>query len=92
MTTLKDREVEELQDLRSANDQMSDVASARAYKVSDSTLADRLSAANDGNDQHTRLANPRPCLRKSSGKRASSAWLGHSVACVGLAHRRCNSW
>ncbi len=55
MTTLKDLYIEELQDLWSANDQMSDVVSAMADKASDSNLADRLSSAKDGIDQHTRL-------------------------------------
>ncbi|WP_299785132.1 DUF892 family protein [uncultured Marivita sp.] len=55
MTTLKDLYTEELQDLWSANDQMSDVVSAMADKASDSKLADRLSSAKDGIDQHTRL-------------------------------------
>ena len=55
MTTLKDLYIEELQDLWSANDQMSDVVSAMADKASDSKLADRLSSAKNGIDQHTRL-------------------------------------
>ena len=55
MTTLKDLYTEELQDLWSANDQMSNVVSAMADKASDSKLADRLSSAKDGIDQHTRL-------------------------------------
>lgn len=55
MTSLKDLYVEELQDLWSANDQMSEVVSAMADKASDSKLADRLSSAKDGVDQHTRL-------------------------------------
>jgi len=55
MTTLKDLYIEELQDLWSANDQMSDVVSAMADKASDRNLADRLSSAKDGIDQHTRL-------------------------------------
>ena len=55
MTTLKDLYIEELQDLWSANDQMSEVVSAMADKASDSKLADRLSSAKDGIDKHTRL-------------------------------------
>ena len=55
MTKLKDLYIEELQDLWSANDQMSEVVSAMADKASDSKLADRLSAAKNGIDQHTRL-------------------------------------
>ena len=55
MTKLKDLYTEELQDLWSANDQMSDVVSAMADKASDKKLADRLSSAKDGIDQHTRL-------------------------------------
>lgn len=55
MTTLKDLYIEELQDLWSANDQMSEVVSAMADKASDSKLADRLSSSKDGIDQHTRL-------------------------------------
>lgn len=55
MTTLKDLYIEELQDLWSANDQMSDVVSVMADKASDSKLSDRLSSAKDGIDQHTRL-------------------------------------
>lgn len=55
MTKLKDLYIEELQDLWSANDQMSEVVSAMADKASDTKLADRLSSAKDGIDQHTRL-------------------------------------
>ncbi len=55
MTKLKDLYIEELQDLWSANEQMSEMVSAMADKASDSELADRLSAAKDGIDQHTRL-------------------------------------
>ncbi len=55
MTTLRDLYIEEIQDLWSANDQMSNVVSAMADKASDSKLADRLSSAKDGIDQHTRL-------------------------------------
>ncbi|MBV7411090.1 ferritin-like domain-containing protein [Maritimibacter sp. DP1N21-5] len=55
MTTLKDLYVEELQDLWSANDQMSQVVSAMADKASDKKLSDRLSSAKDGIDKHTRL-------------------------------------
>ena len=42
MTKLKDLYIEELQDLWSANDQMSEVVSAMADKASDSKLADQL--------------------------------------------------
>ncbi|MEB8386741.1 DUF892 family protein [Rhodobacteraceae bacterium KMM 6894] len=55
MPTLRDLYIEELQDLWSANDQMSEVVSAMADKAADSRLADRLSSAKDGIDQHTRL-------------------------------------
>lgn len=55
MTTLKDLYIEELQDLWSANDQMSEVVAAMADKASDKKLADRLSSSKDGIDQHTRL-------------------------------------
>ncbi|MFW8637565.1 ferritin-like domain-containing protein [Cribrihabitans pelagius] len=55
MTTLKDLYIEELQDLWSANEQMSKVVSAMADKASDKKLADRLSSAKDGIDRHTRL-------------------------------------
>lgn len=55
MTKLKELYVEELQDLWSANDQMSQVVAAMADKASDSKLADRLSSAKNGIDQHTRL-------------------------------------
>ncbi|MFX0546226.1 ferritin-like domain-containing protein [Roseovarius sp. S1116L3] len=55
MTKLKDLYIEELQDLWSANDQMSEVVSAMADKASDTKLADRLSSAKDGIDHHTRL-------------------------------------
>ncbi|WP_324753273.1 ferritin-like domain-containing protein [Roseovarius sp. Pro17] len=55
MTTLKDLYTEELQDLWSANEQMSEVVSAMADKAEDMKLTDRLSSAKDGIDQHTRL-------------------------------------
>lgn len=55
MTTLKDLYIEELQDLWSANEQMSEVVSAMADKAVDKKLADRLSTAKDGIDQHIRL-------------------------------------
>ena len=58
MTTLKDLYIEELQDLWSANDQMSVIVAEMAEmadKASDSRLADRLSSAKDGVDQHIRL-------------------------------------
>ena len=55
MTTLKDLYTEELQDLWSANDQMAEVVAAMADKASDKKLADRLSSAKDGIDQHTQL-------------------------------------
>lgn len=55
MTTLNDLYSEELQDLWSAHEQLSDVVSAMADKASDSNLADRLSSARNGIGQHTRL-------------------------------------
>lgn len=55
MTTLKDLYTEELQDLWSANDQMAEVVAAMADKASDKKLADKLSSAKTGVDQHTRL-------------------------------------
>lgn len=55
MTTLKDLYIEELQDLWSANDQMSGVVSSMADKASDSKLADRLNTAKDGIGQHIDL-------------------------------------
>lgn len=55
MTTLNDLYIEELQDLWSANDQMSQVVSTMADKASDSKLADRLASAKDGIDRHTNL-------------------------------------
>ncbi len=55
MTTLKDLYTEELQNLWSANEQMSDVVSAMADKAEYKKLADRLSSAKGGIDQHTRL-------------------------------------
>lgn len=55
MTTLTDLYTEELQDLWSANDQMAEIVAAMADKASDKKLADRLSSAKDGIDQHTRL-------------------------------------
>ena len=55
MTTLKDLYTDELQDLWSANDQMAEIVAAMADKASDKKLADRLSSAKDGIDQHTQL-------------------------------------
>jgi len=55
MTTLKDLYVDELQDLWSANDQMSDVVGDLASKASDSKLGDRLSKAKSGIDKHTEV-------------------------------------
>ncbi|MGK7650971.1 ferritin-like domain-containing protein [Roseovarius sp. B08] len=55
MTTLKDLYIEELQDLWSANDQMSGVVSSMADKASDSKLADRLNTAKDGIGKHIDL-------------------------------------
>lgn len=55
MTTLNDLYTEELQDLWSANDQMAEVVAAMADKASDKKLADRLSSAKGGIDQHTQL-------------------------------------
>ncbi|WP_348657441.1 DUF892 family protein [uncultured Sulfitobacter sp.] len=53
MTTLKDLYVEELQDLWSANDQMSEVVGELASRASDSKLGDRLNTAKAGIDKHT---------------------------------------
>ncbi len=53
MTTLKDLYIDELQDLWSANAQMSDVVSSLIAKASDVRLADRLTAAREGIDQHS---------------------------------------
>ena len=55
MTTLKDLYIDELQDLWSANAQMSDVVSSLAAKASDRTLANRLSSAKKGIDEHSEL-------------------------------------
>lgn len=55
MTTLKDLYIDELQDLWSANAQMSDVVSSLIAKASDVRLADRLTAAREGIDQHSDL-------------------------------------
>lgn len=55
MTTLKDLYIDELQDLWSANAQMSDVVSSLIAKASDVRLADRLTAAREGVDQHSDL-------------------------------------
>ncbi|MFD2740081.1 ferritin-like domain-containing protein [Sulfitobacter aestuarii] len=55
MTTLKDLYIEELQDLWSANEQMSQVVSKMADRASDSKLSDRLTRAKDGIDQHVSL-------------------------------------
>ena len=53
MTTLKDLYEEELQDLWSANDQMHEVVGKMAQKASDPKLADRLTRAREGIQQHT---------------------------------------
>ncbi|MGK7753091.1 MULTISPECIES: YciE/YciF ferroxidase family protein [unclassified Roseovarius] len=55
MTTLKDLYIEELQDLWSANDQMSGVVSSMADKASDSKLSNRLNTAKDGIGKHIDL-------------------------------------
>ena len=55
MTTLKEIYIEELQDLWSANTHMSDMVSSLAGKASDDTLADRLTSAKDGIDEHSEL-------------------------------------
>ncbi|QXT39042.1 ferritin-like domain-containing protein [Gymnodinialimonas ceratoperidinii] len=55
MTTLNDLYIEEIQDLWSANEQMSEVVSDMADKASDSKLSDRLKTAKDGIDQHSQM-------------------------------------
>ncbi|MCQ0970451.1 DUF892 family protein [Paracoccus sp. TK19116] len=74
MTTLKDLYIEELQDLWSANDQMSDVVSSLSAKASDRKLADRLSSAKDGIDAHSDML--RGLLRDAGGEEKSEHCKG----------------